>query len=316
VKFRALGQTGLRVSVLGLGTGSRFGDPRLNPPDQATRLVRAALDLGVNYIDVAAMYGEAESILGGALHGIPRSDYVLATKVFPADPAGNSITPAELRASVTRSLRRLRTDAVDLLQLHGVRPGWLAPVMATLGEELETLQREGKFRHLGVAETIREDPTHQMIPAAAASGRFAAALIAYNLLSPWAETQALPACHARGLGVVGMVAVRRALHDPALLGRLIQAGRDRGDPGLAELPADDSLRWLLDEHSPTLAAAGYRFAIAHPAVATVLAGTLNLDHLRANVQAVSAPPLPAALADRVRRIFLRTDPLHWNPYDL
>lgn len=314
--YRPLGQTGLQVSVLGLGTGTRFGDPRNQSRADATRLVRAALDLGVNYIDTAPMYLEAEEILGEALAGVPRDRYVLATKFFPADEHGAPITPAQLRASVERSLLRLRLDTIDVLQLHGLRPHWAAPVMAALGEELETLQHEGKFRFLGASETIVEDPRHAMLPLVAPTSRFAVGLVGYSLLSPWAELEALPACTRHGIGVVAMVAVRRALRDPAMLQLLIRQAQERGEPGVADLPDEKPLDWLLDGQSPTLTAAGYRFAIAHPAVATVLAGTLSLDHLKANLAAVCAPPMPADQLDRVRRIFLRTDPEKWRPFDL
>lgn len=316
MNYRPLGRTGLQVSVLGLGTGTRFGNQREHPQESATRLVRAALELGINYIDTAAIYNDAEAMLGAALAGVPREQYVLATKFFPADQAGAPIAPAQLRASVEQSLRRLRVETVDVLQIHGLRPHWQEPVLAALGETLAALQREGKFRFLGVAETIVGDPRHEMLVAAAPTGSFAQALVAYNLLSPWAECAALPACARHDVGAVAMVAVRRALHDPVLLGRLVREARARGEAGVAELADTGPLDWLLDADTPTLAAAGYRFAIAHPAVAAVLAGTLNLEHLRANVAAVNAPPLPAEKLARLRAIFLRTDPVKWVPYDL
>jgi len=316
MNYRVLGKTGLRVSVLGLGTGTRFGRSADHPQEAATRLVRAALDLGVNYIDTAAMYLEAEAMLGVALASVPRDAYVLATKFFPADAEGQPISPAQLRLSVENSLRALRVETVDILQIHGLRPHWREPVLVALGNELTALQSEGKFRFLGVAETIIDDPHHAMLTAAAPSGRFAQALVAYNLLSPWAEREALPACERHGVGVVGMVAVRRALHDPAMLSRLVRDARARGEPGVTDLPDENPLDWLLDGYSPTLAAAGYRFAVAHPAVASVLAGTLNVEHLKANIAAVTAPPMPAARLARVRDIFLRTDPAAWVPYDL
>lgn len=314
--YRPLGQTGLQISVLGLGTGTRFGDPKNQSRTDAERLVRTALDLGVNYIDTAPMYLAAEEILGEALAGVPRERFLLATKFFPANEHGAPFTPAHLRSSVERSLQRLRLDTIDVLQLHGLRPHWVTPVMAALGAELEALQREGKYRFLGASETIVEDPTHAMLPLVAPLGRFSMGLVGYSPLSPWAELRALPACVQHGIGVVGMVAAPRALREPTELQALIQEARDRGEEGLNELPDENPLGWLIDGHTPTLAAAGYRFAVAHPAIATVLAGTLSIEHLKANVAAVCAPPMPAEQLDRVRRIFLRTDPKRWRPYDL
>jgi L-galactose dehydrogenase len=313
---RPLGNTGLSVSILGLGTGTRFGDRRNHSQPEATRLVRGALDLGINYIDTAAMYLDAETMLGEALAGVPRDQFILATKFFPADEHGSPITPAQLRASVERSLQHLRLETVDVLQVHGLRPHWHTPVMAALGDELERLKREGKYRFLGVAETIVDDPYHAMLPLAAPTGRFSTALVAYSLLSPWAEQNAVPTCAKHGVGVVGMVAVRRALRDPAMLRDLLHAARNRGEPGAVELPDDNALEWLLDADCPTLAAAGYRFAIAHPGVASVLSGTLNLEHLEANLAAVCAPPMPEQHLAKIRQIFLRMNPERWRPFDL
>jgi aryl-alcohol dehydrogenase-like predicted oxidoreductase len=314
--YRTLGKTGLRVSVLGLGTGTRFGDPTRSQ-ESLTRLVRGALDLGVNYIDTAAMYLEAETRLGVALAGVPRERFVLATKFFPADQTtGAPITAAQLRASVDNSLRQLRLETVDVLQVHGLRPSWLAPVMEKLGDELSMLQQEGKFRFLGVAETIVEDPLHEMLPAAAATGRFDQALVGYNLLSPWAEESALPACARAGIGAVGMVAVRQALRDPALLTRVIRAAKARGEIAVRDLPDENPLDWLLDGFCPTVPAIAYRFAIAHPAIASVLSGTLNLDHLRDNLAAVTAPPMSPEQLTRVRAIWLQTNPRQWILYNL
>lgn len=309
--YRPLGRTGLQVSVLGLGTGTRFGDARNLTPPERERLVRGALDLGVNYFDTAAIYGEAEVFLGAALAGVARESYVLATKFFPTDASGAPVAPAALRNSVEHSLRALRVDSVDILQIHGLRPHWLQPVLGTLGAELETLRKEGKYRHLGVTETILEDPRHEMLPTALAAVPLAQALVGYSLLSPWAEVAALPACHRQGVGVVAMVAVPRALREPAFLAQLIRDARVRGEGGVGELGEDNPLDWLLDAHSPTLPAAGYRFALSHAAVSAVLAGTLNLDHLRANAATACAPPMPAAQLARVRSIFLRTNPQHW-----
>jgi aryl-alcohol dehydrogenase-like predicted oxidoreductase len=316
VNYRVLGKTGLKISVLGLGTGTRFGDPRAHSATEAARLVAAALDLGINYFDVAAMYGEAESWLGRALTGRVRDDAVIATKVFPVDESNRPITPAQLRASVERSLIALNIETIDILQVHGLRPGWLPGVMDALGSENDALQREGKFRFLGVAETIVEDPRHAMVPLAATTGRISMALVAYSLLSPWAELSALPACAASQVGVVAMVAVRRALRDPAMLAQLISAAKARGEAGVQNVSLSAPLNWLLDGNSPSLMAAGYRFALSHPAVACVLSGTLNPEHLRANAVAACAPPLTADQLARVRDIFLRTDPERWKTYDL
>ena len=188
--------------------------------------------------------------------------------------------------------------------------------MEQLGEELTALQQEGKYRFLGVAETIVDDPLHEMLPAVAAAGRFDQALVGYSVLSPWAEQAALPACARAGIGAVGMVAVRQALRDPEMLTQLIRAAKARGEAAVRDLSDENPLDWLLDGFCPTVPAAAYRFAIAHPALASVLSGTLSLDHLRDNLVAVTAPPMPPEQLARVRAIFLETDPRQWILYNL
>lgn len=317
MKQARLGRTGLRVSVLGFGTGSRFGDRGRNPPRQATELVRTALDLGINYFDVAPMYGEAEALLGEALAGVAREAYVVATKFFPATAEGEPITPQQLRGSVESSLRRLRCGTIDLLQVHGLRPHWAGPVLDRLGGELEALRREGKFRHLGVTETIVEDPGHEMVARAlAAAPAIGAALVAYHPFSPWAEGSALPAAQAADCGVVVMVAVGRSLRDAASVRQFLAAARDRGDIPPGGDPPGEFLDWLGDPFSATPAAAGLRFAAAHPAVSGVLVGTLDAGHLRANAAALAAPPMAAEVRERLRACFLVTDPARWRPADV
>jgi len=309
--LRRLGRTELQVSLLGLGTGTRFGDPSRSTPAELVRLVRGALDLGVNYLDTAPMYLEAESLLGRALAGVSREEYVLATKVFPMDAAGAVIRPDQLRESVETSLRRLRVASIDVLQLHGLRPSWLGPVMDQLGGELARLREAGRYRFLGVAETIVEDPWHEMLPQAVETGWFDQTLVGYNVLSPGAEVAALPSAQQIDVGVAAMVVVGPALRDPAVLAQRIRAAQARGEHGALELDPARALDVLLDEYSPDPVAAAYRYAASHPAVATVLSGTLNLTHLQANLAAVTAPPFSASQLSRHRKVFRHLDPCEW-----
>lgn len=323
MQYRVLGRTGVSASLLGLGTGTRFGTLAGGATaDDRLRLVRTALELGVNYFDTAPLYGEAEQLLGRALRGVPREEFIVATKFFPVQaadmravpPGAPVITPDQLRASVEGSLDRLGCGHLDILQAHGLRPHWREPVFTVLGGTLEALRREGKFRLLGVSETIVEDPRHEMAAAAARDPAVSVATLGYHLLSPWAEKQALPVCQERGVGVVAMVSVGRSLSQPAHLAALL--ARTTGCPALARLPADGPLDWLLSSDTPSLAVAGCKFAAAHPAVACVLAGTLDPVHLRENAAAVNGPPLPAEHAARLRELFLAVPPETWRLRDL
>src|ERR1700676_3621961 len=122
MQYRTLGRTGLNVSLLGLGSGgaSRLGQRYKLLASESERLVRHALDAGVNLIDTAPGYGHSEDLLGQSLIGVPRDRYVLCTKFQPNAQAKQFASASDLRASIEKSLRSLRTDYVDVFYLHGV----------------------------------------------------------------------------------------------------------------------------------------------------------------------------------------------------
>ncbi len=307
MQYRRLGRTGLHVSLMGLGTGgpSMFGQKTDVTTAQSRQLVHRALDLGINFFDTSAAYGDSEQRLGQALRGIPRDQYVLATKFVPVPPGSDTlIGPDAVVDSVETSLRHLRVEWVDIMQFHGVAPAQYRAVVETLLPAALRLQEQGKCRFLGISETYSGDPRHQTLPQVLQDDAFDTVMVGYNLLSPGVEAL-LPACQRQDVGVICMVAVRRALSRPDyLLERLDDAGR-RGviDRGL--LPATDPLGWLLKGDVASLPAAAYKYVAAHPAIGTVLTGTSRVSHLEANVRAILGPPLPAADMDRLRRVFAR-----------
>src|SRR5919199_112497 len=124
MQYRTLGRTGLRVSLVSLGTGgpSRLGQGSGVAEAEAHRVVLRALELGINFIDTAAGYGESEAILGRALRGVPHEACWVATKFSPLEGDRAKADPAELQRSLDRSLQRLGREAIDVFQLHGVIP--------------------------------------------------------------------------------------------------------------------------------------------------------------------------------------------------
>jgi len=303
MEYRRLGRTGLEVSVMGIGTGgpSQFGQKSGVPEGEVVRLVRRALELGINFFDSSAAYGESEGLLGLALREVPREDYILATKFLPVRKE-EVVSPEDVVASVERSRERLRVDVIDIVQFHGVKPGDYRRVMENLLPTAQKLRDQGKFRFLGISETYSQDPRHQTVPQALEDDLFDTMMVGYNMLSPGAE-EVLPACREKDVGVICMVAVRRGLSRPEyLLERLGEAG-ERGVIDRDALPAEDPLGWLVRGHVESLPAAGYKFAAAHPAVATVLSGTASVEHLEANVRAILGPPLPEEDAARLRQVF-------------
>ena len=305
MRYRTLGRTGLTVSVMGLGTGgpSLFGQSTgVGEPD-AKQLVHRALDLGINFFDTSPLYEESEQRLGRALKGVCRDSYVLASK-FGYEREGEMVGPQEVARSVDNSLQQLGTDYLDLMQFHGLKPPDFDAAMERLMPTVSRLRDQGKFRFVGVTENYCEDHDHETIGRAVADGRFEAAMVAYNLLGPSADQQLLPACHRQAVGVIGMVAVRRSLSRPDILRQRLDDAIDRGVVD-GELVPDRQfpLNWLLRGEVESLPAAGYKFAAAQPAIATVLTGTSSLSHLEANVAAVLGPSLPRQHVERLRALF-------------
>ena len=150
--YTTLGRTGLRVSVAGLGCGgfSRLGLGRGRSEDEAVAVVHAALDHGVTFIDTAAAYG-TEAVVGRALAG-RREGVVLATKSMTRE-GQRAFSGAEVVASLEESLRRLRTDRVEVFQLHAVLPREYDYVHAEIVPALLRAKEAGKVRHIGITET-------------------------------------------------------------------------------------------------------------------------------------------------------------------
>jgi len=304
--YRTLGRTGLKVSVMGIGGGgpTQLGQKTGVGQGGVNALVRRALDLGINFFDTAAAYGNSEVILGEALKGIARDRYILATKFHPAIAGkGEVVKPEDVVASVERSLVRLQVDSVDVMQFHGVRPDQYVEAIETLWPTVEKLRDQGKFRFIGISETYGDDNRHEMLPMALKDDLFDTAMVGYNMISPTPEHVILPMCEERNVGVICMVAVRRALSRPDYLKAQIAHAKKQGWIDDDSLEDEDPLGWLIKGHVSSLPAAAYKYVNAHPAMGTVLSGTANVDHLEENVKAISGPPLPLLDMDRLRSVF-------------
>ena len=150
MKYRQLGASDLQVPVISLGSWLTYSGGV--EKRQALACVRKALDLGINFIDTANVYGRgaAESVLGEALHGIDRTSYMLATKVFfPMSDSDQGLSRAQIVKQLDASLKRLGTDYIDLYQCH--RFDDEAPLAETM-EALTAAVRQGKARYIGFSE--------------------------------------------------------------------------------------------------------------------------------------------------------------------
>jgi aryl-alcohol dehydrogenase-like predicted oxidoreductase len=291
--YQPLGSTGLTVSVAGLGCGgdSKLGMSTGSTVDEAVAIVSLALDLGVTFLDTAAAYG-TEEIVGAAIKD-RRDEVVLSTKVRPLPRGATApITAEEMRDMVHASLRRLGTDHVDVLHLHGPPPETYSYCRAALVPEMLALRDEGKVDHLAISEPFGLDRTHSMLEAALDDEVWEVMMVGFNLLNQTAREHVIEPARDQGVGIEVMYAVRSALRSPETL-----------RPVLEQLVADGylddwthvehALGFLLNpEHPSALVDAAYRFVRHQAGTSVVLTGTGNPDHLRSNLASIMGDPIP------------------------
>lgn len=304
MEYTTLGRMGWRVSVAGLGCGgpSRLGTATGKSEQESIAVVRRALDLGINLIDTAEVYG-TETIVGKALADTRRDHVIVATKKLPpspdhADPAG------ELRRGLEQSLRKLQTDYVDIYFLHGVRPAQYEHASQTFVPVLSRLREEGKLRAIGITEAFIHDPRHRMLQQAVTAECWDVMMVGLSLLNPSARTRVFPQTQARNIGVLGMFAVRRALSQPAHLKALLDGLRSSGQLAQDACQEEEPLGFLTaNDVAASIPEAAYRFCRYEPGMHTVLTGTGNVEHLQENVASLLKPPLPPAVLQRLEQLF-------------
>jgi aryl-alcohol dehydrogenase-like predicted oxidoreductase len=314
MRYRVLGGTGIEVSVQCLGT-MMFGSVGNPDHDACTRIVHAALDQGINFVDTADMYsaGESETIVGEALRG-RRNDVVLATKVhFPMGKGPNRGGNSRrwIVREVEESLRRLGTDWIDLYQVH--RPDSTTDIEETLSV-MTDLVRQGKIRTFGCSTF----PAEQIVEAhhvAERRGlhRFRTEQPPYSLLARKIEIDLLPVTQRYGMGVLtwsplasGFLTGRYRKGQPVDLstGRAALTPA-RFDPAIEEnarkLGVVEQLVALASEIGCTLPELALAFPVAHPAVTSVIIGPRTMEQLDATLKG-AALALDDAVLDRIDEI--------------
>jgi len=299
ISTRPLGRTGVDVTILGYGAMELRGAPRSPALDdaEASRLLNAVLDEGISLIDTSIDYGPSEEIIGRHLEH-RRDEYFLASKCgCPLDgpPPGvplrdvHDYSADNIKAGIEQSLRRLRTDHLDLLQVH------MTPSVARMSDDdtvatLQSLRDEGKVRFLGMSGTLPHLPDH------IAMNAFDVFQIPYSAVQREHE-HLITAARETGAGT------------------LIRGGAARGAPaddknwssGPIGLPeGEGQRRWessgiedILDgmsRHEFTL-----RFTLSHPDLSSTIVGTSNLGHLKGNVEIAEKGPLPPDLYEEAMR---------------
>jgi aryl-alcohol dehydrogenase-like predicted oxidoreductase len=197
MQYRRLGRSDLVVSEIALGSWLTYGGGVGRA--EAEACVRRAFDVGINFIDTANVYalGGAESLLGEVLQGVPRTSYVLATKVFfPMSEDDRGLSAAQIRKQLDASLRRLRVDHVDLYQCHRFDPE--APLEETMAA-LTGAVRQGKARYIGFSEWT---PAQIRAALALPGERFVSSQPQYSMLVRAPEAEVFPLCAAEGIGQI------------------------------------------------------------------------------------------------------------------
>ncbi len=306
MRSRPLGNSGPPVSVVGLGCNNFGGRVGL---DGTRAVVDAAIDEGVTLFDTADIYGAvggSESLLGEVLQG-RREKVVLATKFghqsydmgYGAE-LGAKGGRAYVRHAVEESLRRLRTDYIDLYQLHTPDP--VTPIEETLAA-LHELVVEGKVRFIG-----HSNLTGPQIAAAADAATtggwtpFVSAQNEYSLLERDVEVDVVPACVRLGLGLLPYFPLARGL----LTGKVTRAGGIPAGSRLAGQPQHvtperlelvETLRAWAGDHGRTLLEVAVGVLAAQPTVASVIAGATKPEQVRANCAAGAWEPSGAEIAE-------------------
>ena len=303
MEYRTLGRTGLQVSVMGIGAGgpSRLGQgDGIRTEAESIDLVLRGLDAGINFIDTAEAY-RTEEIVGGAIAQRERSKIIISTK---KRLRGENISPAELRAGLHNSLRRLRTDYVDVYHLHGLKPEQYEYYLREIAPVMQDLRDEGKIRFIGVTENWSGDLEHKMLARAIQDGAWDVIMVGFNLLNQSARETVLRAAIENNIGVLIMFAIRRALSQPAKLKATIQSLIDSGEVDPRDIDLANPLSFLVESGAaPSVADAAYRFCRDEPGTHVILSGTGVPQHLDANLATFERPPLPAEVSARLKQIF-------------
>ena len=304
MSYTTLGRTGLRVSVAGLGCGgfSRLGQGHGSSVAHSIDVVRAALDAGVNFIDTAEHY-RTEDIIGQALKPSERDRVVISTKTLIVE-SGQRRSPEQVAASLHASLRRLRTERVEVFHLHAVAPKHVDYAVEVIAPALLKERDAGRFAHLGITETAPNDHEHVTLPKAINSGLFDVVMVAFHLLHQNARDRVFPLTQATGVATLLMFAVRLIFSQPGRLQTTLAELVRRGQLPAARVEAVAPLAFLSEQPGPLgIIDAAYRYARHEPGVDVVLFGTGNIEHLQANIQSILADPLPPATLALVRKRF-------------
>jgi len=300
--YKPLGRTGLTVSVAGLGCGgnSRLGLGRGASADECVAVVRTAVDLGVNFIDTAEAYG-TEEIVGAAVRSYDRDKLVISTKALFRSGQDTAET---VTRRVEAALRRLGLEYVDVFHFHAVGPAAYEHHRDVLAPALVKLKEQGKVRHVGITETSPNDPEQKMLARAIEEAPWEVVMLAYSLMNQGARQRIFPVTERRGIGTLLMFVVRNLFSQPAYRRDTFAALVEQGELDASILAGGDPLDFVVSQGgAESITDAAYRYARHERGVDVVLFGTGNKAHVKANIESILRPPLPAATVERLHAAF-------------
>jgi aryl-alcohol dehydrogenase-like predicted oxidoreductase len=304
MRYRPLGNTGVQVSEIALGTaeigldygfkGSRhYQRPATK---ESIRLIHTAIDRGINLIDTARLYGNSEEVIGQALAGRPHPPH-LVSKVFLSKEAAQKDFPAlraEVFTSIETSLRALRVDSIDLLLIHNT-------AMPHVGHQdlhtcLEEARQQGKIRFFG-ASCYGEETSLAILQ----KPSFRALQVPFNVLDQKMNRRVFPAAARQGVGIF----VRSAYLRGVLTSQVDSIPARLAPLRMRALEVMD----LLDAEVNDLAEAALRFCLSFEAISSVVIGVKTVAELEANLADASKGGLPSELIPQLRQLSFGDDPL-------
>jgi L-galactose dehydrogenase len=287
MEYRTLGKTGLSVSHIGFGASPLGDEFRKTDPVEGARAVHCAIDHGINFFDVSPYYGRtlAEQRLGAALEG-RRGKVILATKCGRYDKSNFDFSAERLYRSIDESLARLRTDYVDLLQLHDIEFADFAQIVEESVPALRAIQRSGKARFIGITGLPLK------ILHAVASTVDVDTILSYcryNFLITDLDKEVTPLCLRRNIGLINA--------SPLHMGVLTNHGAPHWHPAPAGVQdAGRRVTEICSHYGVDVSSAALRFCLNHPDVASTLVGMADPGHVLKNIATLDLEVEPALLA--------------------
>jgi L-galactose dehydrogenase len=283
MQYRPLGRTGLKVSVLSYGASSLGGVFRTTDDQEGIRAVHAALDLGMNFIDVSPYYGatRAETVLGRALRGVARDRYHLATKVGQYGEGVFDFSAARVTRSLDESCARLGVDHIDLLQCHDIEFADLNQIVDETLPALVKLRAAGRIGHIGITGLPLKVFPAVLARAAPGTVDTILSFCRYEL-NDTALDALIPALRAQGVGIINA--------SPTGMGLLTERGVPAWHPAPPALVAGArrAVEYCRSVGADIVKLA-VQFCVAHPGIATTLIGSANPENIRKNIAYADEP---------------------------